>query len=515
MTNHTRREFLAQVGGGMLVASLGPTLTAELGLSTVRADQGAERLTFGELEPLVALMQETSLDKLLPALVTKLKAGTDLKTLVAAGALANARTFGGQDYIGFHTLMALPPAYEMARELPEGQRALPVLKVLYRNTNRIQEKGGSKEEVLHPITEDLPKDKLTGEQLQQATRKADMNTAERMFAALSREPVGEAFNHLQYSVQDEIDVHRVVLAWRAYSLLDLTGKEQAHTLLRQSVRYCVQTEQYRLNNKRGEPGVRATLPKLLDQYKLVGKSLGDRKGDDGWVTELAKTVYGKSREQAAEAVAAALADGMSPESVGEAISVAANLLVLHDPGRPKQWSSAAKPEGSVHGDSVGVHASDAANAWRHIARVSNQRNAVASLIVGAYHTAGQIDRQMKEIYPLAEHLEKVTAKDAETLLRETEGAIQEKDQARACALVHRYGEQNHATRPLFDLMLKYAVSEDGALHAEKYYRTVVEEFKSLRPAFRWRQLEALARVTASECGQPAPGYAEACRLLKG
>ena len=29
---------------------------------------------------------------------------------------------------------------------------------------------------------------------------------------------------------------------------------------------------------------------------------------------------------------------------------------------------------------------------------------------------------------------------------------------------------------MFDLLLKYAVSEDGALHAEKYYRTATEEF---------------------------------------
>jgi hypothetical protein len=34
-----------------------------------------------------------------------------------------------------------------------------------------------------------------------------------------------------------------------------------------------------------------------------------------------------------------------------------------------------------------------------------------------------------------------------------------------------------------------------------------------RPAFKWRQLVALARVTASEHGRPAPGYAEAKRLL--
>ena len=68
---------------------------------------------------------------------------------------------------------------------------------------------------------------------------------------------------------------------------------------------------------------------------------------------------------------------------------------------------------------------------------------------------------------------------------------------------------------MFDLLLRFAVSEDGALHAEKYYRTATEEFAATRPAFRWRQLVSLARVTASAYGQPAPGHAEACRLLEG
>jgi hypothetical protein len=63
-------------------------------------------------------------------------------------------------------------------------------------------------------------------------------------------------------------------------------------------------------------------------------------------------------------------------------------------------------------------------------------------------------------------------------------------------------------------MLKYAISEDGSLHAEKYYRTTSEEFASTRPAFRWRQVVALARVTASECGRPAAGMAEAREMLK-
>ena len=101
-----------------------------------------------------------------------------------------------------------------------------------------------------------------------------------------------------------------------------------------------------------------------------------------------------------------------------------------------------------------------------------------------------------------------------SLLREADDAIRQNLQAHVAAIVSRYGELGHAPRPVFDLLLRYAVSEDGALHAEKYYRTVTEEFTAARPAFRWRQLIALARVSASEYGRPAPGIAEARRVLQ-
>ena len=148
MVQPNRREFLSDVGRGMLLAGLGTTLAAELGIADVAAGEAEKRLSFGKLEPLVALMQETAPDALLEHLVAKLKSGESLQTLVAAGALANARSFGGQDYVGFHTFMALAPAYRMAQELPTEAAPLPVLKVLYRNAHRVQEFGGRDAEVL-------------------------------------------------------------------------------------------------------------------------------------------------------------------------------------------------------------------------------------------------------------------------------------------------------------------------------------------------------------------------------
>src|SRR6476469_8880996 len=95
----SRREFLTDVGRGMLVASIGPALATDLGLSSASA-AAPDATPFGKLEHLAAFLQDTPLDKLQPALVEKLKAGTDLRTLVAAGALANAREFGGKHYEG-------------------------------------------------------------------------------------------------------------------------------------------------------------------------------------------------------------------------------------------------------------------------------------------------------------------------------------------------------------------------------------------------------------------------------
>ncbi len=511
---HTRREFLSTVGQGMLVVTVGTQLAADLGLAQAFAasqdDSGS--IAFGALEPLVVLMQETPVERLLPALVAELDRGTELKTLVAAAALANARTFGGDDYVGYHTLMALAPAWHMAWQLPAQRQALPVFKVLYRNTNRIAEHGGHSSEVLHRVE---PADLGAGESGHEALRAAvaagDLQRAERIFAAIAQSAPREAFDELLYTVQEDAQVHRTVLPYRAWELLSLVGQEHAHTMLRQSVRYCVREQ------PRGEPS--AVLTRVLDDHKLLGRTPGSRAGDDAWVASLADAIFSGTPEAAADAVAAALAEGFSVDAIGEAVALAANQLVLRDTGRSARQEWPGKPIGSVHGDSVGVHASDSANAWRNMASVGNPRNQFACLILGAYQVArdrsqGGGDYLNQPPLPLDLPWKQIKVTEPNQLLAELDACIRDNMQAQACNFVNHYGALGHDPAPLFDLLLKYAISEDGALHAEKYYRTTSEEFARARPAFRWRHAVALARVTASEFGRPAPGYAEACELLK-
>jgi hypothetical protein len=513
-----RREFLADVGRGMLVASVGYGMARELCLAPAFAADAPDVLSFGSLEPLVQFMQETPADKLVPGLAAKLKSGADLKRLVTGAALANARTFGGEDYVGFHTMMALAPSLHMASELPEKQQPLPVFKVLYRNTNRIQEKGGRKQEVLHAVTPArLSEGRDAAEALRDAVHRKDADAAESSFVTIAQMGPSEALNDLLHTVEDQTEVHRVVLPYRAWDLLDLVGKEHAHTLLRQSVRYCVKAESWPQNARSTEP--KTLLPKLLEEHKLLDRVPGTRAAEDNFVDQLSQTIFRSTPEQAGEAAAAALAEGLAPADIGEAVSLAANQLILRDMGRTPRDEVAGKPVGSVHGDSIGVHACDSACAWRNLARVSDARNTFACLILGAYQVA--LDRTARggdflhwDPLPVAWQVERITSKDSAALLGELDEAIRQNLQAHAAALVHQYGQLGHAPRPIFDLLLRYAVSEDGALHAEKYYRTVSEEFASTRPAWRWRQLIALARVTASEYGRPAAGMAQAREVLR-
>jgi hypothetical protein len=187
------------------------------------------------------------------------------------------------------------------------------------------------------------------------------------------------------------------------------------------------------------------------------------------------------------------------------------MLVLKQ--GPDQWRT--------HGDSAGVHSSDATNAWRNMARVALPLHAATGLVVAAYHVS--IHTPFKnDPYPTAEHRAAIKSKDAAGLLAEAEDAIRHNDQGRAAAAIAIFGEQGHSPEAVYDRMLKYTISEDGRLHGEKYFHTVQEEFRTTRPAFRWRQLVGLARVTASaygydrqdKHGRRAPGYEEACRLLK-
>lgn len=502
MKTASRRDFLCRTGSGVLAAGFGAALLPRLALAVGRRD-AERRLEFGALEPLVSLMQETPPDRLLAKLVARLDDGDDLPRLVAAGALANARALGGHDYDGYHAMMALMPSLEMARQMSGRTAALPVLKVLFRNTARIHAAGRAKKDTLDALEPEA-------HDVVEATRARSLTDAERGLVFDAGESVELAKRRIRTIVRDDLEVHRIVLAWRCMETLSVTGDAHAATLLRQIVRFSIDQEGRRLTDGRDEPEIRRLVPRLIAELGLDQRALGRRAMTDAQVEQLADVVYAAPRRTATETVAEHLGDGFDPEHVGESLTVASHRLLMRDPGRRNP--AKGRPAGSVHGASVGVHALDSANAWRHLARHGGDDDRAATLLVGAYHTAGQSHHNGARDFD-AEKEPRRTQTDPASLLVEIDGCIRAGDQVGACGAARAHATGDADPMPLFELLLGHAVAQDGALHAEKFYRTAFEEYHRSRPSFRGRYVVALTRVTASEHGFPAPGIEEARALL--
>jgi len=511
MSSYDRREFLGKVGVGMLASAGAWTVASELDLLGMAYADEPSRLDFGKLEPLVSLMQETAADALMPQLKARLEAGVDLPTLATAAALANVRTFGGQDYTGYHCFMAIVPALAMSRHLSGNEAALPIFKVLHRNARRIQAQGGRRDEVLRPVQPAASLDGAAAARLLAAGRDGQFASAEATFARVAARGPEAAYASLQPLVRDNIDVHQVVLAYRSWDMRQLAGEENAQVLLRQVLRQCIDRDENRRRNGRRAPSIRELLPELVEAHGLDRKIESAKRLTLPELEEVAQLIFAAGRDEAAGHVAELLGAGVSRADIGEALSLAAVRLLLHDPGRSS--GTAGKPKGSVHGASVGLHAADSANAWRGIADATDASNANACLVTAAWHAAGQSGRMNKSQPHHASARETAEQVPSDKLLGAINEALRGGDQRSACALAERYGQLGRDPEALISTLIEPAVQFDGALHHEKYFHTATVEFARTRSDSRWAHLIALTRVMASGYGFEAQGLDLSRRVL--
>ncbi len=510
-----RREFLRQVGQGMVAAGLGQSLRTVSAADEIPTTQ---RLRFPKQDRLVDLLQETAVSAFLPAVIRQLQTGTTLRELVSAAALANARAFGGEDYVGFHTFMAFAPSLRLSGLLTGQQSALPVLKVLYRQAAQLEAIDHHHADTLHAVPQQSTSPASSAPQHREtilaAVHAQNRESGDQTLAAAARTSPELALNSLLPAVFEAPEVHRIVLVQRAWDMLELVGREHADTMLRQSLHYCVKMEPHRNGSSMN------VAADVFEQIARVSELPAPRSAaaiSDQWIRQFADLLLSSGPTAAVQAAADALLEGVPAAAISEAVSVAANQLLLRDPGRPEQWAQPNKPAGSVHGDSIGVHASDTAHAWKQIVQVSEPDNSHAAVILSALcvaRDAGIRFSALRSQQSVAEYAATINEQQPETLLGMLEDCVHGQQQSEATAITAQYLQLGHDPQQVFRRLLSYACSEDGALHGEKYYCTAHDEFSRIRPEFRNGELLALARVTASEYGTPAPGYAEALELLK-
>ena len=178
-------------------------------------------------------------------------------------------------------------------------------------------------------------------------------------------------------------------------MLDFTGKEHAHTLLRQSVRFCC-------NENRGRPApdpdaaAEAARPVQAGRQEARHPRGRRRLGRDRWRSDLRRRP-GEGGRRGGRGPGRGVLAGVGRRgdlAGGEPAGPARPRPARRRTGPSRRAASTATRSGSTPptrrtpgGTSPGS---------------SNPRNAVASLIVGAYHTAGQHGGQLAEPYPRRE-----------------------------------------------------------------------------------------------------------------
>ena len=273
-------------------------------------------------------------------------------------------------------------------------------------------------------------------------------------------------------------------------------------------------------NARTRPAARVVLPKLLDQYKLVGKAArheggGGRLGGQDEPDHLRLDAGAGRRRRGRRP-----GRGHRPRrrSARRCRWPPTSSCCATTAG-PRRSTTPSRPAASTATASASTPATrpTPGGTWP---ATPTPATAVACLILGAYQCA--FDRTDRggdflnwEPYPRADAREKVKTGDAAALLAAAEDAIKNKDQAGACAAVQRYGDARPSgtsgARPAAALRRQRG---RGAARREVLPHHVGGVRGARGRPSGGGSWSALARVTASEYGRPAPGYAEACKLLK-
>src|SRR5436309_1494124 len=74
-------------------------------------------------------------------------------------------------------------------------------------------------------------DRPAAEAIRDAVHRKDAAAGEATLAALARGKPEDALNGLLPTVEEQLEVHRIVMPARAWDLLGIIGMEHAHTLL--------------------------------------------------------------------------------------------------------------------------------------------------------------------------------------------------------------------------------------------------------------------------------------------
>jgi hypothetical protein len=340
MGGNTRRTFLQRGAAAGALAGLGDlaflSQLRPVGAAEAKVDARALRL-HPEVEPIVRLLEETPRDKLLEEVAARIRRGLSYRELLAGLLVAGVKNVEPRPDVGhkFHTVLVVNSAHLASISSPPEHRWLPIFWALdhYKSSAQrdVEERG---DWVMQPVNEDaIPSASRAAKQFAAAMDAWDEGAADAAVAGLARTAGADAVyeQFFRYGMRDFRSIgHKAIYVANSRRTLDAIGWHHAEPVLR-SLSYALLMHEGENPSKRDADADRP-YRRNLELAADVRDDWLDGAEDKGATQRLVETLRTASNDEACDEVAQALGRGVSPQSVWDALHLAAGELLMRQTG---------------------------------------------------------------------------------------------------------------------------------------------------------------------------------------
>jgi len=495
------------------------------------------------IEPLVQFIEETPRSEILDRTLEKLRAGVAIDSLLTASALAVTRSSDlppGHHGGPLHPVAGLYAIRKLVERLDGEQRFLPVLQHVALSNKHVHDPVTSPYSLLEfeaidpngvaiSRTEDLAVDgggdeaksadglEAAKEAFLKAVSRGETNKADHLFLWLwDNVPPIEAFDLLMSVAipKNALDDHYFIYPANLWRYLETYGKEHLKVLMRPAVRYVTRFPSFR---------VLPEIDALIEEHQLLNRILRQRTGDDETATigQIGEAIgQCNNYNDIPKLLAKALADGLSIEGAGEALSIGAAGLFLR----------------SLTGNPMDVHLHTSINLRRYLLKLDGLSIKNKLLTLMFWHTGPEVKSTQYRMEPTVQpDMEAVAAlphRTQDDLLEAMTQSIfnqpptdwstvtnlgkmravpEVKDTVNLAQQYVQLGYDPEAfIKRLAEIVCHDSFTE---MHAFKHHQSIVEEFRNTRDPWRWMHLVSGAQAAAISFGKNMEVYEGALDLL--
>jgi hypothetical protein len=288
-----------------------------------------------EIEPLVQFIEQTPRSRLLQEVAARIRRGLSYRELLAALLLAGVKNVEPRPSVGhkFHTVLVVNSAHLASMASPPEHRWLPIFWALDYYKEGEARDVEERDWTMSAVNESaVPPAHKARQAFIAAMDDWDETAADAAVAGLARTAGANQIYELffRYGMRDFRSIgHKAIYVANSWRTLQCIGWQHAEPVLR-SLAYALTMHEGGNPAKRDDPADRP-FRRNEDLAKRIRPEWQDGKIDSAATTEFLQTLRTASNDEACDAVVALLNRGVAPQSIWDALQVAAGELLMRQP----------------------------------------------------------------------------------------------------------------------------------------------------------------------------------------